>query len=460
MRTLPVLSTLLLAAIVSSQQTPSAQQSTAALAEQVDLLCKPLIASELAVGFVVGVIDRDTELVRGYGVIERGRADAPDGDTVYEIGSVSKVFTGLLLADAVERGVVALDDPVQKYLPEGVVLQTFQEKPVLLWHLSTHTSGLPRLPDMSGSDPKDPYAHFTAERLYEVLPQATVRWEPGSKYEYSNLAVGLLGHVLARVQGVSYDDLLRKLLVGMPNTTVALDLVGKARLAPPYDSDCEPNHTWALAELAGAGGIHSTVRDLLHFAYMHWMAAPGSAARSLAMQKRHDGANGIALGLGWHIARDGITYWHNGQTGGYHAYIGVEPSLQRAVCILANTSRGEVDAIGERILQHLNGIAVEPLKIEMPATIERQELQRLVGHYSMSPGAMFDITLQDKGLFAKLTGQPAVRIYPRSATEFFYRAVEASITFELEGDAVKALVLHQNGRDMRCLRVPSDGADK
>ncbi len=459
MRSLTSLLAMPLAAFVS------AQQPSAVLAEQVDRLCKPLVASELAVGFVVGVIDRDTKWVRGYGVIESGREAAPDGGTIYEIGSVSKVFTGLLLAEAVERGRVALADPVQKYLPADVVLQKFGDSPVLLWHLSTHTSGLPRLPDMTGADSHDPYRHFTPEHLFEVLPAAQVRWQPGSKYEYSNLAVGLLGSVLARRQGFTYEQLLLEHVtrpLQMKDTAIALDEKLSARLAPPYDGDCETGHTWNLAALAGAGGIRSCVADMLTFARAQWTVRDDALGRAITLtqHKHHDGANGIALGLGWHIARDGITYWHNGQTGGYHAYLGVQPSLERAVCILANTGRGEVDAVGERILQHLHGMAVEPLAIEVPVAVERKDLQRLVGRYSMSPAAVFDITLQTKGLFAQLTGQSPLRIHARSATEFFYRAVEASITFELEGDAGKALVLHQNGRDMRCLRMPSDGADK
>lgn len=442
-----------------------AQQEPAPLEGHLDRLCRPLIASDLAVGFVVGVIDGDTRIVRGYGVVARGREAVPGGDTIYEIGSVSKVFTGVLLADAVERAVVALDDPVQKYLPEGVVLQTFDDKPVRLWHLSTHTSGLPRLPDMTGADPLDPYAHFTAERLYEVLPAARVRWEPGSKYEYSNLAVGLLGHVLARAQGVTYEQLLQQRVTGplhLRDTMVALDAAHAARLAAPYDADGAPDHTWALAELSGAGGVHSSMNDMLAFAAAQWAERDDVLGRALqlARQKRHDGQAGIALGLGWHIARDGITDWHNGQTGGYHTYLGVEPTLHRAVCVLANTSRGEFDALGERILQHLAGKPVEPLAIEVPAVVPREQLQRLVGRYRMSAQAVFDITLGERGLCAQLTGQPAVRIHARSATEFFFRAVEASITFETDGEAVQALVLHQNGRDVRCVRLPAGEGGK
>jgi CubicO group peptidase (beta-lactamase class C family) len=247
----------------------------------------------------------------------------------------------------------------------------------------------------------------------------------------------------------------------MQDSGITLDEAKQKRLAPPHDADGEPNHTWDLAALAGAGGIRSTIPDMLKFARAQFAKPePLAKAIELSQQKRHDGANGHAIALGWHFARDGETLWHNGQTGGYHAFLGVQPKRNRAVCILANTSRGEIDAIGDRILQHLAGIKVEPLSIERPVAVDRAVLQRYVGKYQLSPQMTFDLTLRERGLYAQLTGQPACRLYPRSATEFFYRAVEASITFELEGDAVTGLVLHQNGRDMPSRRLPADGADK
>lgn len=468
MRPLPVLLPIWLSGLVPvlllrGIPAQEAAQEVPAFAGQVDRLCIPLVKAEIAVGFVVGVIDGETEFVRGYGRLFREREAQPTAQTIYEIGSVSKVFTGLLLADAVQRGLVALDDPVQKHLPEGVTMPTFDGKPVLLWHLSTHTSGLPRLPKMEGADPQDPYAHFTPERLHEALGDVRVRWEPGSKYEYSNLAVGLLGDVLVRANKLgSYDELLRaRILVPlqMRDSGIALDEAQQKRLAPPHDADGEPNHTWDLAALAGAGGIRSTVPDLLKFARAKLTKPdPLGKAIELSQQKRHDGANGIAVALGWHFAKDGETLWHNGQTGGYHGFLGVSPKRRQAVCILANTARDEFDAIGDRILQHLAGMKVEPLST--PVAVERAVLQRYVGRYRQSPQATFELTLRDRRLFAQLTGQPACRLYPRSATEFSYRVVKASITFELEGDVVTGLVLHQNGRDMRYNRLPADGADK
>lgn len=447
-----VWSSLLLVAPLAAQGQPPD------LSAELDRFCTPLVAAGLANAFVAGVIDGETTLVRGYGALDHGAARAPDGDTLFEIGSISKVFTGLLLADAVQRGAAALDDPVQKLLPEGVTVPKWEETPVLLWHLATHTSGLPRLPDMKGSDPQDPYAHFTPERLGAVLARLRVRREPGAEYEYSNLGAGLLGHALAVHQGLpDYDALLRERIAGplqMADTHVVLDPARAARQAPPHDADGEPAHTWQLAALAGAGGIRSTVHDLLRF--LRVQISPegplGDAVR-LSQQKRHEGARGLAMALGWHFARDGRTLWHNGQTGGYHGYLAVAPATRRAVCILANTARGEFDLLGERLLQRLHGMVVEPQSFEVPVAVERAQLARCAGRYraglGAALGAVLTVELRERGLFAQIVGQPALRLYPRSPTEFFYRAVVASITFEFDGERPKALVLHQDGRDTR-----------
>lgn len=432
------------------------------LAHRVDALCRPLLLADLAVGFVVGVIDGADQLVRGYGKLAADREAVPDADTLYEIGSVSKVFTGLLLADAAQRGLVALDDPVQKHLPAGVELRPFQDQPILLWHLATHTSGLPRMPRLEAEDPGNPYAHIDDEVMRAIVADARPRRVPGSSYEYSNLGAGMLGWLLVHKDGsTTYDELLRKRITGplaMADTASVLTAELRARLAPPHDGDGEVSHVWDLAMMAGAGGIRSSMADMLKFMRLQLApSGPLADAVRLQQQKRHDGQGGIGMALGWHLARDGVSYVHNGQTGGFHAWLGVVPSTSRGVCILTNTSAGQIDTVGERILQALHGSAVAPLQFAAAVAVPREQLQRLVGKYRMAPGTEFDITLDQRGLRAQLTGQPSLRLFAKSPTDFFYRAVEASITFEVEGDGVKALVLHQNGRDLKCRRLPDAG---
>lgn len=458
-----VLAVMSLAAFAVAQQTPAAPPPLdgKALGERVDALARPLADSGALVGFVVGVLDGITRVERAYGAVAHGGA-APDSGTLFEIGSASKVFTGVLLADAVTRGRVSLDDAVAKHLPESAEMPTFDGTPVLLWHLATHTSGLPRLPDMTGADEADPYAHFTRDRLLAALPKAKVRWRPGSKYEYSNLGVGLLGEVLVRVNdAASYDALLRERIaapLGMVDTGVVLDDAHRARLAAPFDGDGEPTHTWDLAALAGAGGIRSTLRDMLAFlqANLHPDAAPalGKALR-LAQQERYQPAEGVAMALGWHFNGSHDALWHNGQTGGYHSWIWLDAANGRAICILANTTSGLVDRLGERIAKVLAGKPAEPLAVPAVAAVERAALARCVGVYGQVGGPRLAVELRERGLFARLGDQPWLRLYPTAPTEFTLRAADASISFTVgEGqDHATLLVLHQNGHDQSFPRV-------
>lgn len=439
----------LLPTVVLAQSAPAPTPSAADLAALAADFAGPFADAGLAGSVVVGLLDGDRRLVRGFGRV--GDA-APDGRTRYEIGSVTKVFTCLLLAESVARGELTLDDPVADLLPPAAAFGQLEGQPVRLWHLATHTSGLPRLPDMKGSDARDPYAHFDDERLFAALGKLRLRRTPGEKYVYSNLGVGLLGRALAHKSGAaSYDALLRERVlapIGLQATSCELPAD-----APPRSVDGDVEHPWRLAALAGAGGLRSCADDLLAFLQAQW--APPEALRAatkLALQKRHDGQSGIALGLGWHIARDGKTRLHSGGTGGYRSFVAVAPDDRRAVVVLANTTSDLVDAIGERLLQRLYGVAAEPPKVERAVAVPAEQLARLVGDYRMPMVGVLRITCDDRGLMAQLTGQPALRLYARSPTEFFYRAVDAWIGFELDGDAVVALVLHQNGQRIRCAR--------
>ncbi|MBA3484837.1 MAG: beta-lactamase family protein, partial [Pirellulales bacterium] len=163
------------------------------LRAKIDPLAQPLIDDGQAVGFIVGIYHNGKTQIIGYGETEKGSGDKPTGRTVYEIGSATKAITGVLLADMVRRGEVKLDDPLQLYLPEDVKLKLFEDKPITLEQVATHTSGLPRLAgNMKPADTTNPYADYTPELMHAFLGEHKIDRAPG-KYEYSNLAMGMLG---------------------------------------------------------------------------------------------------------------------------------------------------------------------------------------------------------------------------------------------------------------------------
>ena len=169
---------------------PSNDEVRAILANRIDV-------QHQGVGIVVGLIDRHGRRIVAHGTFDKDTRPV-NGDTLFEIGSATKVFTSLLLAEAVKRGEVALDDPVAKYLPSSVKVPERGGRKITLLDLATHTSGLPRLPlNMNPKDASNPYADYTVQQMYEFLASYTLPRDPGSMYEYSNLGGGLLGHVLA-----------------------------------------------------------------------------------------------------------------------------------------------------------------------------------------------------------------------------------------------------------------------
>lgn len=313
-----------------------------------------------SVGIVVGVIESTGRKIVAYGSLDKGDNRPLDGGTVFEIGSVTKVFTSLLMADMVQRGEVALTDPVTKYLPVGVKMPERGGRQITLQDLATHTSGLPRIPsNLSPKDPANPYVDYSVEQLYQFLSGYQLTRDIGSKYEYSNLGAGLLGHVLARRAGMDYEALVRsRILVplGMTSTVIALSPEMKARLAVGHDDKLAPVANWDLPTLAGAGALRSTANDMLillaaNLGYLKSPLAPAMAA--MLAVRRPTGIPGLEIALGWHIAtRDGHEIvWHNGGTGGYRSFIGYEQKCGVGVVVLSNadTAAG-VDDIGQHLL--------------------------------------------------------------------------------------------------------------
>jgi len=173
------------------------------------LLALRVDAGQESLGYVALVRDDAGPRLVTCGTAGEPQSHPLDADTVFEIGSITKVFTALLLADTVARGEVKLTDPVEKYLPAEGRPKSVDNKPISLLDLVTYTSGLPRLPtNFSPQDKANPYADYTVEQLYKFLSEYTPRYYPGSHYEYANLGFGLLGHVLALQAGRSYEELV------------------------------------------------------------------------------------------------------------------------------------------------------------------------------------------------------------------------------------------------------------
>lgn len=306
------------------------------------------------IGVVVGVIDHGR--MRFYSGGSVG-GHPPSERTVFQIGSVTKTFTATLLALMVQDGEVALDDPIQKYLPPGSMAPEFDGHAITLLNLAEQNSGLPRLMDIDLSNVVNPYASYTRARLYNFLSHYTLTRAPGAQYEYSNFGVTLLGDILARRAHMGYAALLRKRVLGplgLAWTGVAPTPGMKALLAPGFTEKLQPAQPWDFGELGGAGALYSNAHDMLRYLQANMNAPAGLLGKALAFAQlpRTDAEpKGVMqIGLLWMTnPHSGIT-WHNGQVGGYHAFIGFNEKARLGVVVLANTADDGADTIGVHVL--------------------------------------------------------------------------------------------------------------
>jgi D-alanyl-D-alanine-carboxypeptidase/D-alanyl-D-alanine-endopeptidase len=407
------------------------------------------------VGIVVGLVDDKGVRVISYGKPSKNSDKTVDGDSVFEIGSVTKVFTATLLADMVERGEVSLNDPIAKYLPKTVKTPTRNGKEITLLDLSTQTSGLPRLPDnFTPKDVQNPYADYTVEQMYAFLSGYTLTRDIGSKYEYSNLGVGLLGHILALRAGKDYETLVRTRIfqpLKMTSSSIKLSPEMQAHLAVGHNPALLPVPGWDLPTLAGAGAIRSTVNDMLKFvaANLGLNKSPLLGAMQIAHQSRHDtGTPDLEIGLNWHILKkfDTVIVWHNGGTGGYHSFIGFDPKARKGIVVLSN-STNDIDDIGRHLLVSQYPVAkFEPPKERKAIKVDPKILDAYVGEYQVVPGFGLNVSREGDQLFAQATGQDKFELFAETESDFFLKVVNAQITFVKDDKGqVTQLVLHQNG---------------
>lgn len=446
----------------SSSAAPSDAEIRRILAERIDV-------QKQGVGIVVGVIDSHGRRVVAYGALENGDKRPLDGDTIFEIGSITKVFTAILAADMAQRGEVKLDDPVQKYLPPTVKIPERGGEQITLIDLATHTSGLPRMPEnFRPKDPSRPYVDYTVDALYSFLSSYELRRDIGIKYVYSNLGFGLLGLGLAHRAGMDYEKLVVTRIcdpLGMKSTRITLSEPSKRRFAAGHSSDLVTVPEWDIPSLAGAGALRSSANDLLTFlaAIMGYTDNPLAAAQNTTLSiRRPTGQPFMETGLGWDIdTRGGAEIISKaGGTGGYTTFIGYSPKTRVGVVALANTSAGEgTSDIGQHLLDARYPLWVPESSPSTERTLEAKVLDGYVGHYELTPTLVFAVTREGSQLYAQLTNQPRTAVYPKSNTEFFYKVVDARISFETDPQGhANALILHQGGRDQKAKRIDEASA--
>lgn len=307
-------------------------------------------------GIAIAIISGGEEKIYCFGNSNKATGDVIDSNSLFEIGSITKVFTGIMLADEVVKGNMQLTDNIAQYLP----VKSDAAKQVNMMQLSTHSSGVPRLADNfwpSVKDDKNPYASYGEKDLYSFIDNMKLRTEPGTHYSYSNVGTGILGNILCRQNETSYEALVKEKVCapcGMTNTTITLSDVDKAHLATGY-SKGEAVRSWDFQDAtAGQGALRSNIKDMMSF--MRYNLKPEGQlkqAMQLAAQTHFtDGKSGQRMGLGWHLGSFYGEHYleHTGGTGGYRSFIGLVPGTNTGVVVLSN-SDNDVAAIGIELLK-------------------------------------------------------------------------------------------------------------
>ena len=314
----------------------------------------------VAPGMVIGIIGPQGRRIIAYGRRDANDPRPVDGDTLFEIGSITKLFTGALLTDMVQRGEVRLDDPAAGYLPPGMTLPERGGRRITLLDLATHTSGLPDFPpNLAPRNPLNPFADYDAQRLAAFLAGYRLPFRPGGGYSYSTVGAGLLGDILARREGVSYEALVRRRVLdplGMTSTAITLNADQARRMTPGHTRWFAPAPPWDLPILSGAAAMRSSAGDMLTFlgASLGYVRSPlnGPMAAMLDVRRPTDWRYD-AQAIGWVISRTpmGEIAQHEGMTSGCRAYIAYDLRRRTGIVVLANAAtRVQLDDLGDSLL--------------------------------------------------------------------------------------------------------------
>ena len=431
---------------------PANPISTPTADVSVQRLLDTRIAANPGTGIIVGVIDGNKASVYMAGT--SGTQRPLDARTLFEVGSVTKTFTATVLMSMVGAGLVSLGDPVAKYLPDSVRVPQRDGLQITLQNLATQHSGLPRLPtNFHPKDGDNPYADYSVSDLYAFLNGYVLTRDPGASFEYSNVGIGLLGQALSNRAGIDYATLVRKRVLaplGMNETTIALSAADRAELAIGHDADGDAVPPWEFKALVGAGGIRSSMDDMLKYLRCNLGQGP-LAALCLTTQKPRATFPGHKIGLVWWIDDDTGVVEHAGDTAGFHAMIAMTKDRKKGVVVLANGGQ-PVENIAYAVL----GYPQTTVPYERVA-LDEHTIAGYLGTYVTKAGNLI-VGRKGTALTAKLADQQALRIYPQGYDHFAFHAVDATMRFLRDSRGkVVALALFQGGQVLQGSRLDRDG---
>lgn len=437
-----IVSTLTLAAALPVY---GSEVSTVNLTAVADKL-QQAVDRELVRGAVVAAYDSGAVTYKGVGVTAKGSSDPPTKDTVFEIGSITKVFTALLVQTLVQEEELSWDSTLKESLPLPTLeFANNRVQEITLRELAIHSSGLPRLPaNMQPSDLLDPYIDYSAEQLLSFV----LDYDPETLDKtqvYSNLGFGLLGAIAA--YGVDYDELMRSNIfepLEMTNSYVEHTPENQQMLIPGYSRGATmPN--WNFDVMVGAGGVLSTAEDLMKFVSRNIETSDSPIDKSLSNLREPQVAPN--QGLGWALMHsDGgkPVYWHAGATGGYVSFLAISPEESKGWVILAASTESAL----------INEMGVSFFRASQQST--GVDLSPYVGVFELSPNLNITFSDRDGQLFGQASGQQEFPLTHSDGRSFNFELGGISITFGEPSDEngqAQELEWSQRGHTISAKRI-------
>lgn len=415
--------------------------------EILKILVERIGANKNDVGIIVGVIGPQGRRIVSFGHRNAGDSRSLDGDTVFEIGSITKAFTALLLADMVGKNEVALSDPVAKYLPADFKVPERNGRSIALVDLATHTSGLPFMPE-NAPPLNDPAAgKYSAADLKRYVAGYQLKRDIGSEWEYSNIGYWVLSEALSSRAGMDYETLARNRVTAplqLANTDFSLSPKMKANLAVGHDAALQPapgvSALPIYSIMPAAGGLYSTTNDLLTLLSiaMGYERSPVSAAIEATVKTRRPTGGGNEQALGWSVigkGNDQLIYRDSG-TYGFASSMAWDPKKRIGVVVLSN-QQGEADAIARHLLRPDSPLGKPTNAKHTEITIDSALLDKYAGRYEAQGEGIFTVARENNFLTIESPadwGLPKLRIRPESQQDFFATELPVRVTFQNDSD--------------------------
>jgi CubicO group peptidase (beta-lactamase class C family) len=414
------------------------------------------------VGAIVALVDGNQVTIQSFGKASREAGSAPDTNTAFAIGSITKTFTGILLASEVLAGRMQLDAPVQNFLPANVTIPQVGDRPMTIASLATHLSGLPNLPPLTPATTADPFADFNDAKLWEAVGKVKLPRAPGATSEYSNFGYGLLGTLIGRAATKSYDALVSERIfgpLGMTRSHLTPNDAKRQPIAQGYNQAGKSVPHWTFQSIAGASAIYSTTTDMLAYLRANMAVAARTApatplhqAMALAQEPRAD-MGGNKIGLGWITTSRGIRL-HDGGTAGFSSVLGFTVDGKRGVIVLTNTLRPEITG---RVGLHLLDSTLPLPPLPTTVVLAPEVLEPYVGRYMVAPGQHVTVTPRENGITIRLPGQEPYPVFASGPDRFSWQGVPAEARFERDASGrITRMVLRQNGLRLRWPRLGDD----